>query len=208
MELYAILGLVFSAVFLIVLMPGWMMARKNSPSARRYRNLDDELSGKSEDKSKKRSKSDISVKQRAQKVLAHIQLNTKKKKKINPKIEERLLHAGFRNENAAAVLNGIKMVSAGLFFTAAFVPLSFGLIENPLATNPMLIAFGVGFFGFGIPDMVLGRMAKKRQTIIDESLPDALDLLVICVEAGLGLNAAILRTGQDIKLRWVKSSCS
>jgi len=206
MNLYIILGLVFTAVFLVVFMPAWMMARKNNPSAKRFRNIDDELSGKSESKSKNQSKGDNSVKKRAQKVLVNMQLNSKKKKKTNPKIEERLQYAGFRNENAAAVLNGITLISAGLFFTAAFVPLTFGIIENPFTVNPMLIALGAGFFGFGIPEMVLGKMAKKRQTIIDEGLPDGLDLLVICVEAGLGLNAAILRTGQDMKLRSVQLS--
>ena len=52
--------------------------------------------------------------------------------------------------------------------------------------------------GYLIPSLVLDRLVGHRQRQIKESLPDALDLLVVCVEAGQGLNAAIKRVGDDL----------
>jgi len=60
-----------------------------------------------------------------------------------------------------------------------------------------LVFGGVGYL---LPDVVLTRMVKRRQKRIQKSIPDAIDLLVICVEAGLGLDQALLRIGQEIKV--------
>ena len=54
--------------------------------------------------------------------------------------------------------------------------------------------------GYLIPSLVLKQLAARRKTQIRESLPDALDLMVVCVEAGQGLNAAIKRVGDDLRL--------
>ena len=59
----------------------------------------------------------------------------------------------------------------------------------------------MGFVGYRFPDMVLIFKIRKRTEKIARALPDALDLLVISVEAGLGLNAAILRVGSDLAIR-------
>jgi tight adherence protein C len=57
-----------------------------------------------------------------------------------------------------------------------------------------------GIVGFLLPDFVLRRKIRKRQEVITDSLPDALDLLVVCVEAGLGLNAAFVKITEEFKL--------
>ncbi|MBW1991448.1 MAG: type II secretion system F family protein [Deltaproteobacteria bacterium] len=54
--------------------------------------------------------------------------------------------------------------------------------------------------GYFLPNFVLNRLVERRQRRIQEGLPDALDLLVVCVEAGQGLNAALKRVGEDLKL--------
>jgi tight adherence protein C len=54
--------------------------------------------------------------------------------------------------------------------------------------------------GFYLPNLVLNHQIKSRQKKINEGLPDALDLLVVCVEAGLGLNSAITRVADDCKV--------
>jgi len=56
-----------------------------------------------------------------------------------------------------------------------------------------------GGLGYLLPDIILTRMVKRRQKRIQKSIPDAIDLLVICVDAGLGLDQALLRIGQEIK---------
>jgi tight adherence protein C len=62
----------------------------------------------------------------------------------------------------------------------------------------VLLALGAAAMGYLLPGMALGRMARKRQHRIRLSLPDALDLLVVSVEAGLGLDQAIQRVGEEL----------
>jgi len=61
----------------------------------------------------------------------------------------------------------------------------------------ILVSFGFGLF---LPSFMLSRWITKRQQRITRSLPDALDLMVVCVEAGLGLNAALQRVGREMEL--------
>ena len=66
--------------------------------------------------------------------------------------------------------------------------------------NPALILVGAGIVGFLLPELWLTWRVKKRQHRLRLALPDVLDLLVICVEAGLGLDQAILRVSQELKV--------
>jgi tight adherence protein C len=63
-----------------------------------------------------------------------------------------------------------------------------------------LMVLVAGIVGFLLPDFVLRRKIRKRQEEITDALPDALDLLVVCVEAGLGLNAAFIKITEEFKL--------
>jgi tight adherence protein C len=63
-----------------------------------------------------------------------------------------------------------------------------------------LMVLASGIIGFLLPDFVLRSKIRKRQEQITDSLPDALDLLVVCVEAGLGLNAAFLKITEEFCL--------
>jgi tight adherence protein C len=106
------------------------------------------------------------------------------------------MHAGYRQPNAAAVFWGLRVVLAlGLF--------SFAMLIGPLLLLPTIaVLMGALYFG-GIgwvgPVLVLRSKKKARQKEIQKALADALDLLVICVEAGLGLNQALLRVADEIK---------
>jgi len=107
-------------------------------------------------------------------------------------INRRLTRAGFRNENAANIFYGAKVL----------LPLS--LCAIAMATglgnlSPFLVymaAIAIGFLG---PDFLLGKLISMRQKKIRLSLPDVLDLLVICVEAGLSLDQATSRTAEELK---------
>ena len=69
----------------------------------------------------------------------------------------------------------------------------------PARIAPLVVlAFGAAGLGYLLPNIVLARLEKRRQHRIRLSLPDALDLLVVCVEAGLSLDAAINRVGHEI----------
>jgi tight adherence protein C len=109
-----------------------------------------------------------------------------------------LARAGYRHLDARKVFGGARVLSTVTFSLAA-VLITWKL---RMATTEMfvitLIATVIGFF---LPMMVLRYKQSKRQQEITLSLPDALDLLVICVEAGQGLNAAILKVGNETEFQ-------
>jgi len=106
------------------------------------------------------------------------------------KLRARLVAAGYRRPEALAVFIGGRL---GLAVVA------FALVALPVFGRPnVLLALGAAAMGYLLPGMGLGRMARKRQHRIRLSLPDALDLLVVSVEAGLGLDQAIQRVGEEL----------
>ena len=106
------------------------------------------------------------------------------------KLKGRLLAAGYRGPEALPVFIGARLGCA------LFV---FGVLSTPLLARPnVLLALAGAALGYVAPAMVLARMAKKRQHKIRLSLPDALDLLVVSVEAGLGLDQALQRVGSEL----------
>ena len=106
------------------------------------------------------------------------------------KLQQRLVVAGFRSSEAIVVFFGLRI---GVALAA------FALLATPIIVRPnILVALPVCLVGYVLPGMVLARMAKRRQHRIRLGLPDALDLLVVSVEAGLGLDQAILRVGQEL----------
>jgi tight adherence protein C len=106
------------------------------------------------------------------------------------KLQLRLVQAGYRGNEALMVFHGIR-VAGGL--------LLFAVCMSPLVGRPNLaLAIPAMGFGYFIPGMILARKAKKRQHRIKLSLADALDLLVVSVEAGLGLDQALARVGQEL----------
>src|SRR5687767_10652552 len=106
------------------------------------------------------------------------------------KLRARLVAAGYRRSEALAVFTGMRLGLAVLSFALVALPI-FGRAH-------VLLSFGAGALGYLLPGMGLGRMARKRQHRIRLSLPDALDLLVVSVEAGLGLDQAIQRVGEEL----------
>ena len=105
-------------------------------------------------------------------------------------LEHRLMLAGFRKAGNIEVYTAAKMllpvigIVSGTFFGS-----------NMIAT--ILVGAVVGFFG---PDMVLSYLITRRQESIRLALPDAIDLLVICMEAGLGIDQAMVRVSEEIRI--------
>ena len=102
----------------------------------------------------------------------------------------RLTLAGFRKTEHIEIFTAAKM----LLPVAAIVAGSF-FGENMIAA----ILVGV-VLGFMAPDVVLTQLISRRQEGIRRALPDALDLLVICMEAGLGIDQAMVRVGEEVRL--------
>ena len=106
-------------------------------------------------------------------------------------LQLRLVQAGFRRGDALPVFLAIRVGVA----VAAFSVLATGLLMHP---NLAVAVAGLGA-GYLLPGMVLARLARRRQHRIRLSLADALDLLVVSVEAGLGLDQALVRVGQELE---------
>jgi tight adherence protein C len=108
-----------------------------------------------------------------------------------------LIRAGFRSESAAPVFYGLRVIS-----TAALVLVSFLMLAK-MPSNTMLkvllLVFGA-MTGWILPKFFLEKKVKKRQTILRLSLPDMLDMLVVSVEAGLGLDQAIQHVARELAI--------
>jgi tight adherence protein C len=105
-----------------------------------------------------------------------------------------LVRAGYRRPEALMALRGAKVLLPIVFLLGAYFS---GLTQSG---NAMLIYILALVAGFLLPDMWLSRRVKKRQTILRKALPDALDLLVVCIEAGLGLDQAFMRVSQELRI--------
>jgi tight adherence protein C len=113
-------------------------------------------------------------------------------------LKVKLANAGFRSESAAKVYLGLRFITLIVFFAAG---LAYTFQQNGLnltfkALIPLGVMTGVGFY---LPSLILWYLRKKRQEAIFLSLPDALDLLVVCVESGLGLDAALRKVTEEMK---------
>jgi len=109
----------------------------------------------------------------------------------DPKLVRRLMLAGYRKPAAADLFLGLRLaIPAGLGLLIA-------LFVNSNALMYFILAVGVGFFA---PDFWLNWATNKRREKIRLSLPDGLDFLAICLEAGLGLDQGIVRLGQELRV--------
>lgn len=104
-------------------------------------------------------------------------------------VTRQLIQAGYQKPQDQKVFLGIQMLSTALSFIGVFsVAMMFGKFSPMI--NAM-VGVGAGAVGYGFPLVYIVQEANKRKKSIQKSLPDFLDLLVICVEAGLGLDIAI-----------------
>ncbi len=102
----------------------------------------------------------------------------------------RLTLAGFRKAEHIEIFTATKMLLPVL-----------AIVAGSFFGDNMLAAILVGVvLGFMAPDVVLTNLTSRRQGGIRRALPDALDLLVICMEAGLGIDQAMVRVGEEIRL--------
>jgi tight adherence protein C len=112
------------------------------------------------------------------------------------RITEKLVHAGFRSPDAVQNFYAIKIVLAVL------LPVAFLIIVQwmPTLTGQSVLIYTVMACGVGMiaPSMVLDRLVERRLRTLRNAFPDALDMLVVCVEAGLGLSQALQRVAEEL----------
>jgi tight adherence protein C len=115
--------------------------------------------------------------------------------------QSRLIQAGFRSPEALRNFYGIKAVLA----IVLSVLLLTGARWAPQLSTTTIVFFAilVAFIGVRLPDQVLGHLRQRRIKRLRNGLPDALDLLVVCVESGLGLTPAIERVARELEFSHV-----
>jgi tight adherence protein C len=110
-------------------------------------------------------------------------------------VKRDMIEAGIRSENAIQKFYGLKLISSAVFLVAALVwreHLSEGMART-------VLPLAGGALGFILPAFILGKMIKRRNEAIRLALPDVLDLLVVCTEAGCGLDQAIVNVSRELK---------
>ena len=112
----------------------------------------------------------------------------------------RMLNAGWRTPGAGAIFFAAKTSLAIAMPISAMLWLLGTSAESSTSTL-WTILIGLGAAGYYLPNVVLARRVASRQRLIFEDFPDALDLLTVCVEAGLGLDAALMKVAREIQLR-------
>ena len=105
--------------------------------------------------------------------------------------EKRLVRAGLREASAVNLFYGAKVLVPLLLSTLA-------LVSGIYQIGPLFVFGLTGGLGFLIPDFWLGNRIKSRQLALRIGLPDALDLMVVCIEAGLGLDQAVTRVCEEM----------
>jgi tight adherence protein C len=111
-------------------------------------------------------------------------------------LKARLVHAGYREPLAVPVYLGVRAVAAGGLFVFMSGVAALGGTAGPLAVFLGVWGAAVGWI---VPGFMLSMKISRRQRDIRKALPDALDLMVICVEAGLGLNQALIRVAAEMR---------
>jgi tight adherence protein C len=101
-----------------------------------------------------------------------------------------MIQAGYREQRHITIYQGIRVLFAAVGFFSV-------VVVSGIKSPPLLL--GVTALGFFIPRFFLKRKINDRQMRIRLGMPDALDLTVICVEAGLSLDQAMMRVGEDLR---------
>jgi len=107
-------------------------------------------------------------------------------------LEKLLARAGYREARHVNIYYAAKVLAPAALCLVAFLSRS--------SLNPLFLYAGAAGLGFMLPDFWLGHLISARQINIRLGLPEALDLLVVCVEAGLSLDKAILRTSEEMRI--------
>ena len=128
-------------------------------------------------------------------IIAPLQRILPKSKEEVSVVQRRLIRAGCREKTCVNLFYGAKVLAPAL--------LCFLITVTGVYTHGgffvYVMALGLGFL---LPDFWLGNRIQARQTNLRLGLPDALDLMIVCVEAGLGLDRAVQRTSEELQVSW------
>jgi tight adherence protein C len=120
-----------------------------------------------------------------------------------PALKRRLIRAGWRNRDAARVFQGARLVAITILGPAA-AALS---LHSGASTGDLLIAIGAASVaGYMAPSIFLDFRTRRRQRAIEKGLPNALDLMVVCVESGLGIDQTMVQVAKEFETAYPEIS--
>ncbi len=184
----AIIPLVFGCVFLLVLGLGMVLGSR--PAERRLARL-----GSKARDSVVRSQSLVHAADTGLLGILH-RIGERRESADIGRFRARFVHAGFHRPTAPEIYYGIRLTLAlGLPAVAGLVPVVWGL--PAIQQIPLLC--GLTALGYIAPSIYLDRRMAQRKAAIARALPDALDLMVVCVEAGLGINQGLSRVAEEFR---------
>ncbi len=111
------------------------------------------------------------------------------------KLREKLVNAGFRRESAPVVFKGMQFILGGV---GLVIGGGVGLFTDGFSQGLLMKLAGGIVIGYMLPSLALGQLAKRRMEKVFLGLPDALDLMVVCVEAGLGMDQALRKVAEEM----------
>ena len=190
------------AIFISVSVIAWVVigriSGEDKPRAEtrldmlRHRRVSPQLDEESENKSFRKNEALAVVLERATQPLTE---TVSGNEKAMGQLREELLNAGFRRESAPVVFKGIQFILTGV---GLFVGGVFGMLADGLSQGLILKAAAGIVIGFIIPKLILNQLVKRRKEKIFLGMPDALDLMVVCVEAGLGMDQALRKVADEM----------
>lgn len=111
---------------------------------------------------------------------------------------DRLARAGYRGQGALVTFVFFRFVMPFIVFLLALIFFFFIYHGKWTPFMKVNVALGIGLAGFYLPDLFLSNRTSKRQTSIMQAFPDALDLMLICVEAGMSIESAFGRVSSEV----------
>ena len=184
--LWAVSGVTFAAIVLVVLALAYAFSAGSLPITERLSRL---WRPPAQEETRFKEKQ----KERVQRVLSDVGKILPASPKQVSHTQRVMARAGYRSPEAVTAMQGVK-----IFLPIATLALVY--FTGFYRQNPIVYLGGALLVGWAAPELWLTRRVAKRQHTIRLSMPDALDLLVICVEAGLGLDQALLRVSQELKI--------
>jgi tight adherence protein C len=116
-----------------------------------------------------------------------------------PRLKRQLLRAGYRDPGVDRIFNGLRVVSTVVCTAIAFLYCFRGHFET---TNLLLFTAVGAIIGYNLPMQILNLRIRRRQKAIEKALPNALDLMVVCVESGLGLDQTTVQVAKELQFAY------
>jgi tight adherence protein C len=191
----AVIFIAFSAVIFFVL---HSVSKKNDPILKRIQQIHGlGNSGETGDEEKKK-KGQKKGKLDLEKLTISLASLSRQGESGYGKVKTKLMKAGYYQDKYVSMFMGMKrFLALSLFLFYIFM----GSLGRGSMLTTILLSVTFALVGYFVPNVFLFIRIQRRQEEIASGLADVLDFLVICVEAGLGLNAALLRVGKELRLR-------